>query len=337
MSIPLSAPKSAAVHAQGAGVAKGQGVVGSPAWLDSQYNNRALVPAFAQHLQRWATDSLAARQQLPQARLDVPYFDTPQARPSWVRQGQPPRWTFFPPPTRLVAQGGAGVRRYCCSSTAAIGEHLTRPITASSRRPFVAQGACVVVPNYTLCPAVRVSDITRQMVAAVAWVWQHIAEHGGDPDRITVVGHSAGGQLVGMLLSTDWLAVGRQLGVALPAQPLQHGVSISGLFDMEPIRQTPFLADLGLSPEEAANQSPALLPVPSTSVPRGRLTTVVGGDESDEFKRQNRLIRQAWGPDAVPVCEELPGLNHFSVVEELVKSGSRLHRLVSDALFATGI
>jgi hypothetical protein len=80
MSIPFGAPKSAAVHAQGAGIAHGQGVIGSPAWLDSQYNNRALVPAFAQHLQRWATDSLAARQQLPQARVDVPYLDTPQAQ-----------------------------------------------------------------------------------------------------------------------------------------------------------------------------------------------------------------------------------------------------------------
>jgi len=64
------------------------------------------------------------------------------------------------------------------------------------------------------------------------------------------------------------------------------------------------------------------------------LTTVAGGDESDEFKRQNRLIQQAWGSDAVPVCEELPGLNHFSVVEELVRPGSRLNILVSDSLGA---
>lgn len=47
MSIPLSASTSAAVSAEGAGVAHGQGVIGSPAWLDSQYNNRALVPAYA--------------------------------------------------------------------------------------------------------------------------------------------------------------------------------------------------------------------------------------------------------------------------------------------------
>lgn len=308
----------------------------SAAWFDSQYNNRALVPAFAQHMQRWYTDSLAARQQLQQSRLDVPYHDTPLAQ-TFVGTPKPAQTLDIFPAS--VPAGGAGRGRGAPVLLFIHGGYwraLDKADHSFIAPPFVAQGACVVVPNYTLCPAVRVSDITRQMVAAVAWVWQHIAEHGGDPDRITVVGHSAGGHQVGMLLATDWLAVGRQLGVALPAQPLQHGVSISGLFDMEPIRQTPFLADLGLSPEEVASQSPALLTVPSTPGPRGRLTTVVGGDESDEFKRQNRLIRQAWGSDAVLVCEELPGLNHFSVVEDLVKSGSRLHGLVSGALFATG-
>ena len=59
---------------------------------------------------------------------------------------------------------------------------------------------------------------------------------------------------------------------------------------------------------------------------------MVGGDESGEFKRQNRLIQQTWGSDAVPVCEELPGLNHFSVVEELVRPGSRLNTLVASSL-----
>jgi arylformamidase len=304
----------------------------SPAWLDSQYNNRALVPAFASHLQRWATDSALARQQLPQARLDVPYHDTPLAQAFVGTTGASQALDVFPAAT---APGGAGQGAGAPVMVFIHGGYwraLDKTDHSFIAPPFVAQGACVVVPNYMLCPAVRVSDITRQMVAAVAWVWRHIAEHGGDPERITVVGHSAGGQLVGMLLATDWMAVGQQLGVALPAQPVQHGVSISGLFDMEPIRQTPFLADLGLSPEEAARQSPASLPAPQRPSQRGRLTTVVGGDESDEFKRQNWLIQQAWGPEAVPVCEELPGLNHFSVLEQLVKPGSRLNTLVATSL-----
>ena len=299
------------------------------AWLDAQYNNRARVPEAVQHLQRWAEDSTLARQQLQatrQAVLNLPYTGEGAHRTDAANQLD----VFTPPPGNNPTVGGWPVLLFIHGG---YWRALDKADHSFITPPFLAQGACVVVPNYTLCPAVRVSDITRQMVAAVAWAWQHIAQHGGDPERITVVGHSAGGQLVGMLLATDWLAVGRQLGVALPAQPLAHGVSISGLFDMEPIRQTPFLADLGLSPEEAASQSPALLPAPSTPGPRGRLTTVAGGDESNEFKRQNRLIQQAWGSDAVPVCEELPGLNHFSVVEELVKPGSRLHACVASSLF----
>ena len=60
--------------------------------------------------------------------------------------------------------------------------------------------------------------------------------------------------------------------------------------------------------------------------------TVAGGDESAEFLRQNALIRQAWGPKAVPVCEALPGLNHFSVLAALAQPGHRLHALARELL-----
>ena len=55
---------------------------------------------------------------------------------------------------------------------------------------------------------------------------------------------------------------------------------------------------------------------------------MVGGDESDEFLRQNGLLRTAWGEATAPVAEVLPGLNHFSVVEELTRPDSRLFALV---------
>jgi arylformamidase len=52
----------------------------------------------------------------------------------------------------------------------------------------------------------------------------------------------------------------------------------------------------------------------------------VGAEESEEFIRQNALIRQAWGRNAVPVCESLAGLNHFSIVDALADPAHRLHR-----------
>jgi arylformamidase len=43
--------------------------------------------------------------------------------------------------------------------------------------------------------------------------------------------------------------------------------------------------------------------------------------------RQNALIRDVWGPTAVPVCETLPGSNHFSVLNPLADPAGRLHEL----------
>ena len=285
----------------------------SPAWLDSQYNNRARVPEAVQHLQRWAADSATARAALQasgQALLDVPYMADPALPPAAQTLD-----IFTPPPGATPPAGGWPVLLFVHGG---YWRALDKADHSFIAPPWVAQGAIVVIPNYALCPAVRVSTITDQMRQAVAWTARHIGNlngQPGNPSRLSVAGHSAGGHIVGMLLSTRWAEWG--------GSPIRHGISISGLFDLEPIRQTPFLADLGLTPEEAQAQSPI-----HHRHTGGQLTAVVGGDESEEFLRQNGLLRTAWGEAAAPVAEVLPGLNHFSVVEELTRPSSRLSALV---------
>ncbi len=302
--------------------------VASPAWLDSQYNNRARVPEAVQHLQRWAADSATARAALQasgQALLDVPYMADPALPPAAQTLD-----IFTPPPGATPPAGGWPVLLFVHGG---YWRALDKADHSFIAPPWVAQGAIVVIPNYALCPAVRVSTITDQMRQAVAWTARHIGNlngQPGNPDRLSVAGHSAGGHIVGMLLSTRWAEWGGS-GAALPGQPdgtpIRHGISISGLFDLEPIRQTPFLTDLGLTPEEAQAQSPI-----HHRHTGGQLTAVVGGDESEEFLRQNGLLRTAWGEAAAPVAEVLPGLNHFSVVEELTRPSSRLFALVAARL-----
>jgi len=274
-------------------------------WHDRMYNNRALVPNFADHFAHWTHASEQARESLKPVR-DLPYGDGPNETLDVFPAASPHA------PVVIFIHGG-----------------YWRSLDKSDHS-FVApalndMGACAVVVNYALCPGtpeqpITIPDIALQMARACAWVWRHIAEHGGDPGNITVVGHSAGGHLATMLLGCDWPQVGHDL----PSGLLRKALSISGLFDLEPIRKTPFLqGDLRLTPAQVRKASPAKWKRPT----QGVLYAVAGGDESAEFLRHIRLIHQAWGPQTVPVCEALPGLNHFSIVTDMTRAGTRLNGL----------
>jgi arylformamidase len=275
-----------------------------PAWLDVQYNNRARVPDHADVLARWDAASALARQGASGAQLDVAYGPA---------SGQ--TLDVFPP--QGAASAGAPVLIFIHGgywrSLDKSGHSFVAPA-------FNAAGALVLVPNYALCPAVGIEHIALQLTAAVAWAWRHARQFGGDPRRIALAGHSAGGHLAAMLLSCRW----KDVADDLPAQPLAGALSISGLYDLEPLRHTSFLQpDLQLTPAAVARLSPAFFPRPKGA----KLYAAVGLDESDEFLRQNRLIRDVWGPTAVPVCETVPAANHFTVLNGLVDPAARLHEL----------
>ena len=277
----------------------------NPQWLDRMYNNRLLVPGHAAHFARWAEESRKAREQLP-CQLNLHYGDSPGET-----------LDVFPA-CEVHSDNGAPVLVFIHGG---YWRSLDKADHSFIAPTFTRAGACVVVLNYALCPAVTIVQIVQQIAKALAWTWRHVAGFGGDPGRITVAGHSAGGHLAAMLLANDRKS-------DLPQALIKNALSISGLYDLEPIRHTPFLKDLNLTPEQVRQASPVLLPHP----PQGTLYSVAGGDESEEFLRQNRLIQQTWGSDTVPVCEFLPGLNHFSVLEALIEPSHRLNRLALELL-----
>ena len=270
-----------------------------PVWLDTQYNNRARIADHALIFEHWKLASARARQEGP-AYLDLHYgveaAETLDIFPA----------AHTDAPVFVFIHGG-----YWRSLDKRDHSFVAPALTHA--------GAMVVVPNYSLCPSVGIAAIVMQMVLALAWVYRHAAQYGGDPARIVVAGHSAGGHLAAMLLACRWAEVGRNL----PEELVCKALSISGLYDLEPLRHTPFLqADLRLTRRCARRLSPAWFPAPA-----GELHAVVGALESEEFLRQNALIRQKWGAHAVPSCEAIPACNHLNIIEGLADPRARVHRL----------
>jgi arylformamidase len=275
-----------------------------PAWLDTEYDLRTRHPEHPDVFARWQTASSLV-QRLESWRADVRYGD-----------GDGETLDIYPTPRAnapvLVFIHGGYWRS------------LDKADHAFVAPAFTSEGALVVMPNYALCPAVGIEHIALQMTRALAWVHRNAALYGGDPRRIVVAGHSAGGHLATMMLSCRW----KDVDPALPAQLVTGALSIAGIYDLEPLRHAPFLKDdLVLTTSSVRRLSPAFFPRP-----RRPLYALVGGDESAEFKRQTALIRDQWGPTSVPVCEVLPGVNHYTILHGLADPKGRLHQLALQLL-----
>ena len=278
-----------------------------PAWYDAQYNNRARIPEHPAILAHWAEASARAYER-PGWVLDLAYGEDPSERLDVLPAGRPGAPVF------VYVHGGYW-------------RALDKRDQSFVAPPFADAGAMVVLANYALCPAVVIERIVLQLVQALAWVYRHARAHGGDPERIVVAGHSAGGHLGAMLLACDWPVVSPEL----PPDLVKSVLAISGIYELEPLRHAPFLStDIGLSAGSALRLSPAAMPPPA----RGALVTVVGGNESEEFHRQAELIGRAWGP-RVTAAQRVPGRNHMDVLHELVDPSSRTYRLALELLGLT--
>lgn len=179
-------------------------------------------------------------------------------------------------------------------------------------RGLVKQGITAVLVNYSLCPKVSVSEITRQNRAAISWVHRNIQNHNGNPDRLFVAGHSAGGHQVGMLLTTDWE---REYG--LPAEIIKGGIPISGLFDLRPFYYSWLQPKLLLSHDIIQRESPLFHLDALDFYPP--LLMSVGGDESQEFHRQTNEFAEAWisRGGAVTMLPQ-PKKDHISAISDFV-------------------
>ena len=179
-------------------------------------------------------------------------------------------------------------------------------------RDLVARGISVILANYDLCPDVTVAEINRQCRRCIDFIRAHGADLGVDITRLSISGHSAGGQMVARLAAADW---GGEM-------PFRAVVPVSGVFDVTPLCGTTINEALGHDQDAAEAVSPILEPPVPAELP---VMLVVGGEESPEFKRQSAAYAAHLeaGHGKLPV-HLATGANHMTVLPALYSEGGEL-------------
>ena len=261
-----------------------------------EYNNRARVPEYEEIFARWSREGENYRAdtlKAGRAQLGLSYGDTPRQSID----------LFLPEagetaPLALFIHGGWW-------------RSLDASMFSQMARGPNAHGVMVAVAGYDLCPNVTIADIIEQMRRACLFLWQRFDR------RLFVYGHSAGGHLAAAMLATDWAA----LYPKVPADLVQAGYAVSGIFDLTPLVGISVNQDLHLTPDEARELSPLFWPVKSGRV----FDAVAGGLESNEFKRQSQTIAQTWRQSGVQTrYEEIAGTNHFTVIDRFADPQSTM-------------
>ena len=182
---------------------------------------------------------------------------------------------------------------------------------------FVAANWIYIAAGYTLAPNATLTAVVEEIRSALRFIRLHAREYGGDPDRIIVAGHSAGGHLAASLLMDDTGAERVALCAGI--------VAISGVFDLAPIRASYVNDAVRMTQNEVATLSP-VLHKPAYDVP---VVLAVGSDETNEFIRQTDMLARAWKPHLTTLSvATIPGKDHFDIVLGLADPSSRLLQLV---------
>jgi len=148
-----------------------------------------------------------------------------------------------------------------------------------------------------------------QVRRAVAWVYRNARQFGGDPDRIYISGHSSGGHLAGVVLTTDWSG-----SFGLPADIVKGGLCVSGMYDLKPVRLSARSSYVKFT-DKAEN---ALSPQRHLHLVNAPVILAYGSLETPEFQRQSRDFAAAMTAAGKPVkLIKAEGYNHFEIAETI--------------------
>lgn len=269
-----------------------------------QYNARAMIPEHPRVFTRWVQESARVRRTTP-GLFDLAYGETADER-----------LDFFPAnhsdaPLLVFIHGGWW-------------RSLDKSDFSFIVPAFTRAGINVALTNYSLAPTASIEDIVLQQLRALAWLYRNAEKYDFNRDHMVVAGHSAGAHLSAMLMAAVWPIYAADL----PPDMIKAGVLVSGIYDLEPVRHADFVnIDLQLTAERIAPLSPAFMPQAHPAP----FITATGSLESDEFKRQNALIGNAWKAHHARDIA-LPDANHMTICDALASPDHDLCKAVVDLI-----
>jgi arylformamidase len=258
--------------------------------LDAAYDQSSYAPLLRQIIKRYASSSAATR-----ARLGNPiragYGSTPVEALDIFKSKKSNAPVF------VFIHGGAW--RSGASKDYAFPAEL-----------FVNAGAHYVALDFTNVIEAK-GDLTvmaDQVRRAIVWTHKNAASFGGDANRLYIGGHSSGGHLCGVALTTDWKEFGA------PDDMIKGGLCMSGMYDLKPPRLSARSSYIKFT--DAMEQ--ALSSQRHIGNLRAPVICTYGTNETPEFQRQNRDFAAAVKAAGKPVeLVEAADYNHFEMCESL--------------------
>ncbi|HKH00103.1 MAG TPA: alpha/beta hydrolase [Bradyrhizobium sp.] len=182
----------------------------------------------------------------------------------------------------------------------------------------MAHGINVALIGYTLAPEATLDEIVAEIHGGIDFLAAQLPALGSDSSGIVVSGWSAGGHLTAMSLSHP---------------QVKAGMAISGIYDLEPIRHSYLNAKLGLDEAMSRRNSPVM----QSSGAMKPLSLVVGAAELPLLRRQTADFAGHRARFGLPVTyEEIPGADHFTVMNEIASPKGRITTLIRQLFERTG-
>jgi arylformamidase len=256
---------------------------------DLGLNNSLAVAASADMVAGWEQRSAAMRKQ-HSSHLDLRYGPRERNRIDLLKAADKA-------PTLLFIHGGYW-------------QHRSKEVFTIFAEGPMAHGINVALIGYTLAPDATLDQIVAEIHQGIDYLAGQLPALGADPRGIVVSGWSAGGHLT---------------SIALSHPKVSAGMAISGIYDLEPIRHSYLNVKLQLDEAMSRRNSP----MEQAGGPMKPLSLVAGGAELPLLRKQTADFAGHRARYGLPVTyEEIPGADHFTIMNEMRSPKGRITTLV---------